>query len=305
MLGHPVNVGAARRQGQPVHLEPLGLKQLARGVAPGIVEADSRAAPVVAGVLARQALHRDDDRRQHLVTPLLRRDSLRVLALCSLQGIEKGRAGRPLSALRHAVLAALVDPAAAQGLGVSDAKTQHLMRCSCKRHHRLLTIKAAHSNRQALHCALCRCSLSSHALAAAEVLDETGLVYAYEARVLRGKFGPLDFYIPELRLAIEVDGEQHFQGKVYGCPKALVQVGDVRKVRRAWEVGVRVLRVPYYDTQHYEAQLAAAAKACMRYPNSSFVVWSTDTSLEYSALQWRGDNLYEWHVRCWGGPPPP
>ena len=130
-------------------------------------------------------------------------------------------------------------------------------------------------------------------------------MYAYEAWVLRGTYGPLDFYVPHLRLAVEVDGEQHFQGNIYGCPKARVQVCDVRKMRRAWEVGVRVLRVPYYDAQHFDTQLAAAARACMRYLTSSFVVWSTDTSLDYSALQWRGDNCYEWHVRCWGGPPSP
>lgn len=200
---------------------------------------------------------------------------------------------------------ALVHPAAACGVGRSDVTTQHLMRCNCSRHHRLLTIKAAHSNKLALCCMLCARTLSSHALDAAEVLDGTGLVYAYEARVLRCKFGPLDFYAPDLRLAVEVDGEQHFQGTIYGCPKAYVQVCDVRKARRAWEVGVRVLRVPYYDAQHFEPQLAWAARACMLHPTSSFVVWSTDTTLECSALQWRGDNLYEWHVRCWGGPPPP
>lgn len=188
---------------------------------------------------------------------------------------------------------------------VSNAEDQHLMRCRCGKHYRLMTLKGAQDNKHALRCKLCRQDLSSHALAASKVLDTLPWLYVWEAKVLRGTYGPLDFYMPHLNLAVEVDGEHHYQGKIYHESKALVQRRDFQKMREAWDKGVRMLRVPYFHTADLRLQLWEAVHECIAYPTARFVLWSTDTQRTCGVLERRGDTLYAWHVRWMGAPPPP
>lgn len=189
-------------------------------------------------------------------------------------------------------------------LGVLDTGELHLMRCGCRKHYRMLTLKAAHEGKDTLKCKVCRRELSSHALAAAQVLESLQRVWVYESRVLREKFGALHFYIPELRLAVEVDGEEHFEGDFFNEPKEHVQLRDVRKVLGAWNKGVRMLRVPYWDAPDFGGKLGEAVKECIAYPNSRFATWSTDAPGEFGLVERTGGNPYKWYVKWFGGPPP-
>lgn len=146
------------------------------------------------------------------------------------------------------VQAALGSECGAAALGVADTEAQHWMVCTCGIHNRLITIKAAQSNPKALWCRVCATDLSSPAMGMAEELDrffQPQHMYAYEARVLRGTYGPFDFYLPAQRLAIEADGEQHFTGKIFGASCEEVRARDYRKMCAAFAAGIRMVRVPY------------------------------------------------------------
>jgi len=165
---------------------------------------------------------------------LLLGETLRFSPLDSLQGIEKQRAGSKKKQLREDVHSGLVDREAAASLGRSDAKGQHLMRCDCGEHFRLVTIKSAHDDAGTLRCKVCRAGLSSYAQEAAEVMEGLEQLWVYECKALRLHYGAFDFHLPDLKLAVEVDGEQHFQGKMFGAPVRAVRRRDYEKMRRAW-----------------------------------------------------------------------
>lgn len=87
-----------------------------------------------------------------------------------------------------------------------------MMACTCKQHYRHITVKGARKNGgAALQCKVCLeggKGLSSLAKMVAGVLDDTPHIYAWEVKVFP-HLGPFDFFIPELGLAVEADGEQH------------------------------------------------------------------------------------------------
>ncbi len=156
-------------------------------------------------------------------------------SLHSLQGVEKQRPGRKKSKLTEDMHSNLMGREVAANLGRSDAVGQHLMRCDCGEHCRQMTIKAAHDDADTLRCKVCRAQLSSYAQQAAMVLEEFEHLWVYESKVLRSHYGAFDFYLPELKLAVEVDGEQHLQGKMFGAPGNAVRRRDLEKMCKAWK----------------------------------------------------------------------
>ena len=201
------------------------------------------------------------------------------------------------------MLAALVDKEAASGLGKSDAGEQHLMHTSCRQHYRLQTIKHAHDDPDSLICKVCPGglgSLSSYALAAVTVLEQLPMpapTWVYESRVLRGSFGPIDFYFPSLKFGVEIDGEQHYLDSMHGLSYEDQQRRDRDKMKRAWLLGIRVLRVPFFDAQYFGKQLQAAVHECITHPTARFILWSTDNANQFGVLERRGDKLGDWLER--------
>lgn len=200
-------------------------------------------------------------------------------------------------ALDSQVYDACLDKEAAAARGRDDVKDFFWMRCSCGKHFRLITIKAAHTDRWPLLCKVCKlhaCKLSSWAISAAEVMDRSSHLWAYECRTLRGKFGAFDFVIPEYQLAIEVDGEHHYTEQGWGKGQ---RARDFRKVKEAERQGWKVLRVPYFHTDSFDAKLGEAVREAHAYPASHFVMWSTDIHNEFGCFARRGDTLEDWEDR--------
>lgn len=191
--------------------------------------------------------------------------------------------------MQHEVAAGLVDPALANTLGKTDASGFCWMAASCGQHFRYITIKGAHQRPSALRCKLCKGHgqpLSSYAMAAALVIAGAGERWAYEARVLGGQFGPMDFVIPSLRLAVEIDGEQHYGGGGWGKEQ---QRRDKAKMAAAWHDGWRVLRVPYFYADGFALKLQEAMQVAAEYPKAMFIMWAGDNDNKFALLQWRGD----------------
>jgi len=185
-------------------------------------------------------------------------------------------------------------------VGKADVDSFHWMLCKCRRHWRYLTIKGAHQRHNTVHCKVCpggEQQLAAPGLEAAVVLDARPERWAYEARVLRGTKGPIDFYCPSLKLGVEVDGEQHYQGKMYGESFKSVQQRDWEKMCTAWGAGIRILRVPYFDACSFSDKLDKAVEECSAYPSYSFLMWSTDPFDEFGALQRRGETFETWLER--------
>lgn len=187
-----------------------------------------------------------------------------------------------------------MDRQAASQLGKTDSARHLMFKASCSQHFRYLTSKGVHQRAGALQCKICPGhgkQLSSHAQQAAVGLAATHVPWAYEARVLGKHFGPMDFVFPSLTLAVEVDGEQHYgEG---GWAKGQAQ-RDREKMQAAWDLGWRVLRVPYFLADAFSDMLAEALQVAAARPHCKFIMWAGDTKHEYALLEWRGDSAQDY-----------
>ena len=95
-----------------------------------------------------------------------------------------------------------------------------------------------------------KCASSHGEKRVAEILDGRGLSYETEA-TLKGTSLRFDFFIPSLRIAIEVQGEQHyFAVDYFGGIKAFRKniARDRRKRQWCKDNGVKLIAIPYLNT---------------------------------------------------------
>jgi len=185
----------------------------------------------------------------------------------------------------------------AGSVGKDDTAGFHWMHCSCGQHWRYITIKGAHKTQHALICKVCpggENRLQKPGLEAAQVLAQQHCRWAYECRVLRETYGPIDFYLPDLKLGAEVDGEQHYGRAMYGESYKVIQGQDTRKC------GIRILRVPYFHASDFHKKLAEAVDECIAHPSSMFIMWSTDTLNEFGCFARLGGTIEELEARMRG-----
>lgn len=124
--------------------------------------------------------------------------------------------------------------------------------------------------------------LSSSAQEAAKDIEEFEHLWVHEAKVLRSHYGAFDFSLPELKLTMEVDGEQHFQGKMFGALVHAVRRHDYEKTCEAWRQGCCMLRVPYFDAADFGAKLEEAIDYRSMFPTLHFIMWSTNITNTFS-----------------------
>ena len=67
-----------------------------------------------------------------------------------------------------------------------------------------------------------------------------------------------DIYLVHLGIAIEVDGEQHFEGSYYGTPAALQFARDRKEDAMCLEAGQKLVRLHYLDKASWGATVLAA-----------------------------------------------
>lgn len=97
------------------------------------------------------------------------------------------------------------------------------------------------------------------------VLKEMGLDFTPEYSIVGSK-SRFDFYIPELGLLVEMDGQQHFVGITFGCttktPEQCFakQYGrDLYKDQLALKNSFHLLRIPYTHKTAEQMRIAMQA----------------------------------------------
>lgn len=81
---------------------------------------------------------------------------------------------------------------------------------------------------------------------------------------------PFDFYIPHLNVAIEYDGEQHYQPSTFGTKdeqKVLkifqtTQYHDQIKTQYCQDNGIKLIRIPYWEKDNIESILKKELNIC-------------------------------------------
>ena len=61
-----------------------------------------------------------------------------------------------------------------------------------------------------------------------------------------------------------------------------------------WDLGVRVLRVPFFYAPDFGKQLGKAIDECIQRPTHRFIMWCSDPLLRFAVLEHRGDTLEGW-----------
>lgn len=132
-----------------------------------------------------------------------------------------------------------------------DESSYRCMNCrvtvECSIHGKWSVLANIHSRKGGSGCPMCFQSRGEESIR--ECLDELWLDYVQEASfegLGRKKF---DFYVPELNLLIEYDGEQHFRPiEFFGGEPALANTvaRDEEKSRWAWENKFVLMRIPYW-----------------------------------------------------------
>jgi hypothetical protein len=86
------------------------------------------------------------------------------------------------------------------------------------------------------------------------------LGYVVEVKILKGKFGKADIYVPSIDLIIQVDGEYH------KLPSKLNT--DAKFNDEAVRQGRRVLRLWYKDVPHFHSAIANAVHQCIAFKDA-------------------------------------
>jgi hypothetical protein len=101
--------------------------------------------------------------------------------------------------------------------------------------------------------------------------------WAYEATALPGWRHPVDIWLGECKLAVQVDGEQHFEGAMHGMEAATQLQQDFACNAAGWGAGGRLVRMHYADLGPKGFKvLSATIKYARAHPNASMLVltWS-------------------------------
>ena len=95
------------------------------------------------------------------------------------------------------------------------------------------------------------------------MLERLALVYKFrivwQPRVIREKgVGAFDFWLFGACMLVEVDGEQHTDGRMHGEVAAVAIERDARKTEAAVRAGWNVVRLHVWDEHEWEGVLAFA-----------------------------------------------
>jgi len=105
-------------------------------------------------------------------------------------------------------------------------------------------------------CGCPHCASSKGERAIYNILDYLKIYYIPESKIeIDNKIYYYDFFIPELNLAVEFDGIQHFQSIDYFGGEEqfnIIQKND--EIKNIWssEKNINLLRIPYYDIEIIE-----------------------------------------------------
>lgn len=177
---------------------------------------------------------------------------------------------------------ALWDRAAnGSSLGVTaSSREQFYFRAACGRHSRLMqpaSVAAALNAGRSLRCPICQPApgqTSRHVPAVQAAVSAAGQHWVPEVYCLPGHSSPADLWLPQARLAIQVDGAHHTNVAIYNTPATDQAEVDARFDSGIIRAGLRALRIHYRDTAQPAAVVSQALQLCQQLPHTAFVVYS-------------------------------
>lgn len=145
-------------------------------------------------------------------------------------------------------------------------------------HHGNFKIIASHHLLGA-GCPKCSSNKSGPERKIERLLESNNISFNYnkkfdDCRNITGALLKFDFYLPDLNLIIEYDGEQHFKpAPHWGGQKALeeTKARDLLKDQYCRDNGIKMLRIPY--TENIETKLIenGIISSLFNFPNQSLV----------------------------------
>lgn len=132
------------------------------------------------------------------------------------------------------------------------------------------TVKRALQQHGEIKCPTCsptQVTIIRHVAPVEGALEKTRLLCIREVRWLRGTFSSVDFLLPDLNVAVHVDGCRHTHTDVLCESLAEQQLTDWRFDNKCVRQGKRALRIHYKDSMQPTAAFQAAVYLCILYLN--------------------------------------
>jgi very-short-patch-repair endonuclease len=166
-----------------------------------------------------------------------------------------------------------------EGSGVTHTcERQRRYYCTCMQHSHTLTTKTLVSKHaEGKACKICERQADSELeLRVRDALELAGMEFEVYCKVLGGRLGSADVYIPSARLIIAVDGPGHMEEAVKGT-----SLGQQMEVDEAFDnacmaQGYRLLRMHHVDIDFGDTLgcVLRALHFCNLAPTSPFVMFS-------------------------------
>ena len=172
--------------------------------------------------------------------------------------------------------------------GVTNScEEQRTYWCKCFQHTIRLTTKTLVSKHPGgIDCKICAGVADSFLeLIARGSLLQLGITFQVYVKVLGGRFGPADIFIPQVNLIVAVDGPGHMEEDCKTVPLRVQMAIDQRFNGECIRQGVYLLRMHYQDVlfQDTAAYVLRALSLILQQPGSGFVMYSK----RYLQLGWR------------------
>lgn len=178
-------------------------------------------------------------------------------------------------------------------LGIKASSTQqYYFKASCGLHSRLLqpaSVAAALQRSGSVRCPICQPAAgqtSRHVPAVQQAVAASGQHWVPEVYCLPGHSSPADIWLPQLQLAIQVDGAHHTDVAMYSTPAADQAEIDARFDNSIIRAGLRALRIHFRDTERPAALVSWAIQLCQQQPSTAFVAYSRSYN---RLIKWAAD----------------
>lgn len=151
---------------------------------------------------------------------------------------------------------------------IGDYSRSHdYIKCKCKKHGNVFDVIACNLLNGSATCPLCASYISRMEKRIGEILKENGLLYCHQYSFddCRGDKRKLrfDYYIPDHRVVIEYDGQQHFMPVDYfGGVDAFYKRKTYDCIKDAYceNNNITMIRVPYFITESIDTYLISQLK---------------------------------------------
>ncbi len=147
----------------------------------------------------------------------------------------------------------------------------------CRKHFTVRTIQSMEQNPAGIHCGACNNvheSEGERTLCKFFDKPDSNVMFLLGDKLLKGRFGAVDFYLVPYKLAVEYDGQGHFTKPYHNTSIQEQNDRDRRKDAEYWSQGHNLVRVHYADVACYAGAIALAFSLYRQDKQQQFHVYS-------------------------------